>query len=81
MEHPFINESTLSEKSIEELQESISSLTTKLSFSSRTGNQSVTNQILMAIESHRTVMQKKLNALFNKENIKDQIHIESGKTR
>ena len=78
MEHPFINESTLSEKSIEELQESISSLTTKLSFS---GNQSVTNQILMAIESHRTVMQKKLNALFNKENIKDQIHIESGKTR
>jgi len=49
MEHPFI--SSLSDKSVEELQTTISSLTSKLTFAYRTGNQPWVNQLTMAMES------------------------------
>ena len=51
MEHPFIN--NISDKSLEELQNTVSDLNGKLSFAYRTGNQPLMHQLQMAIESYR----------------------------
>ena len=51
MEHPFIND--LSGKSLEEIQETISDLTNKLTFAYRTQNGPLVNQLQMVIESYK----------------------------
>lgn len=73
MEHPFIN--NLSDKSLEELQSHISSLTSKLNFAYKTGNSNLINQLNMAIESYRNAYQAKMNDLIKKQNITAQIKI------
>jgi hypothetical protein len=74
MEHPFIND--LSSKTVEELQTTISGLMTKLSFAYRTGNQPLISQLHMALASYRKEHDKKLDEIFNKQNIKPKINIE-----
>ena len=61
MEHPFIN--NLENKSLEELQTTISDLSSKLTFAYRTGNSALISQINMAIESYRSAYNKKMNEL------------------
>ena len=73
MEHPFISD--LSDKSLEECQETLSSLTTKINFAYNTGNQPLVHQFQMAISSYRAETSKKLNALFEKEGVNDSINI------
>jgi len=73
MEHPFIND--LSDKSIDQLQETISSLYTKLTFAQRTGNGPLINQISMVIESYKKEYQKKIDAMIKKQNIEGQVRI------
>lgn len=73
MEHPFIND--LSNKTLEELQTTISSLTTKLNFAYRTGNGPLISQINMALESYRSAYQKKMDDLIKKQNITTQVKI------
>jgi len=73
MEHPFIN--NLSNKTLDELQSTISSLTNKLTFAYRTSNESLINQITMAIESYKTEYNKKMDELINKQKIKTKISI------
>jgi hypothetical protein len=73
MEHPFIN--NISDKSLEELQETISNLMSKLTFAYRTGNSQLINQINMALESYRNAYQKKMDDLIKKQNIQTQINI------
>jgi|TARA_B110000977_G_C10982181_1_gene456578 hypothetical protein len=73
MEHPFISD--LSDKSLEECQETLSSLTTKINFAYNTGNQPLVHQLQMAISSYRAETSKKLNALFEKEGVNDSINI------
>ena len=73
MEHPFIHD--LSDKSIEDLQLTISDLTGKLNFAYRTGNQSLVSQLQMAINSYQTESRKKIDALMSKQNINTQINI------
>jgi hypothetical protein len=73
MEHPFIN--NISDKSLEELQETISNLMSKLTFAYRTGNSPLINQINMALESYRNAYQKKMDDLIKKQNIQTQINI------
>ena len=73
MEHPFISD--LSDKSLEECQETLSSLTTKINFAYNTGNQPLVHQLQMAISSYRAETNKKLNALFEKEGVNDSINI------
>ena len=51
MEHPFI--SNLKDKSVDELQKTISELTGKLSFAYRILNQPLIHQLRMAIESYK----------------------------
>ena len=74
MEHPFIN--NLAEKSLEELQTALSSLTTKLNFAYRTGNGPLIHQIQMVIESYHKESRKKMDELFSKQNIQAQVNIE-----
>ena len=77
MEHPFIN--NISDKSLEELQNTISDLTKKLTFAYRTGNGPLIHQINMALDSYRSAYSKKMDELISKQNIKSQIKIEKDK--
>lgn len=74
MQHPFIGD--LSDKSLEEIQASISSLMTKLTFAYRTGNQPLINQLLMVLESYKTEQNKKFDEMMKKQNIQTKINIE-----
>jgi len=73
MEHPFIND--LSDKSIDQLQETLTSLYSKLTFAQRSGNQPLTQQINMVIESYKKEYQKKIDAMIKKQNIEGQVRI------
>ncbi len=74
MEHPFIN--NLSDKTLEELQEAITSLSNKLTFAFRTGNGPLIHQLQMAIESYRNQHRKKMDEIFSKQKLNNQINIE-----
>ena len=73
MEHPFIH--NLEDKTLEELQNTISDLTKKLTFAYRTGNGPLISQINMAIDSYRGAYNKKMDELIKKQNINAQINI------
>lgn len=73
MDHPFIND--LSDKTLEELQTTISSLTSKLNFAYRTGNGPLISQLNMAIESYKNAYQKKMDELIKKQNLFGQVKI------
>ena len=73
MEHPFITD--LSDKSIEQLQETLTGLYSKLTFAQRTGNQPLIQQISMVIESYKKEYQKKIDAMIKKQNIEGQVRI------
>ena len=74
MKHPFIND--LSDKTIEELQTAIESLTNKLNFAYRTGNSPLIHQLQMVMESYREQASKKMDEIFKKQNIKTNVNIE-----
>lgn len=73
MEHPFIND--LSDKTIEQLQDTISNLHQKLTFAYRTGNGPLIHQLQMVIESYRKEYQNKINDMIKKQNIEGQVRI------
>lgn len=74
MEHPFIH--SLENKSLEELQTNISSLSNKLNFAYRTANGPLINQINMALESYRNAYNKKMNELIDKQQVNMQIKVD-----
>lgn len=74
MEHPFIH--NLEEKSLEDLQTTISDLTKKLNFAYRTTNGPLINQINMALESYRAAYNKKMDELISKQKINMQIKVD-----
>lgn len=74
MQHPFIN--NLSDKSLEDLQETIGHLTGKLTFAYRTGNGPLIHQLHMALESYKIEYSKKMDDLIKKQNIQTKINIE-----
>jgi hypothetical protein len=77
MEHPFI--SSLSDKSVEELQNTISSLTNKLTFAHRTGNRALINQLNMAMESYKKEYSKKMDDMVKKKDLENKINIQKEK--
>lgn len=77
MQHPFIND--LSHLSIEDLQDKITDLTSKLSFSSRMNNQTMNHQIMMVLDSYRTEYNKRMDDLYKKQNIQNKIQIQKDK--
>jgi hypothetical protein len=74
MEHPFIN--NLETKSLEDLQSTISNLTSKLTFAYRTGNGPLIQQLNMAIESYKIAYSKKMDELISKQKLQTQIKVE-----
>jgi len=73
MEHPFI--SGLNQLSTEELQEKISGLNAKLTFSTRMHNHNLSGQILMALESYKNEYTRRMDELYKKQNIQNNIQI------
>ena len=74
MQHPFIN--NLSDKSMEELSNTISDLTKKLTFAYRMQNGEMVNQLQMVLESYRTEYNKQMDEMFKKQNIKTNVSVE-----
>lgn len=74
MKHPFIND--LSDKSLEQLQETMNGLTSKLTFAYRTQNGPLIHQLNMAMESYRTEFNKKMDEVLKKQNNQNKINIQ-----
>jgi hypothetical protein len=77
MDHPFVN--NLSEKSLEELQKTISDLTGKLTYAYRMQNGPLINQLNMALSSYRSAYSKKMDEMIQKQKINTKISVESDK--
>jgi len=76
MEHPFLDRKKLSEKTLEEIQSSITDLMNKLNFAHRMGNRPLINQLTMVIESYRREASDKLDEVMKKQNLKSQVYIQ-----
>jgi len=73
MEHPFVN--NLQDKTIEELQNTISEITNKLTFAYRTGNGPLIHQLTMVLESYKNQYSKKMDEMFSKQKLNTKINI------
>lgn len=73
MEHPFMPD--ISDKSVEELQTAMTDLTSKLTFAYRMQNQPLVHQLQMVIEGYKKEYTKKMNEIFDKQNIQNKINI------
>ena len=73
--HPFLDSTDLSKKSSEELQTAITSLYQKITFASRMNNQNMANQIQMVINSYNIELKKRMDEMYKKQNIDQQINI------
>jgi ribosomal protein L29 len=77
MQHPFIKD--LSDKNMEELQESITKLNGNLNFAYRMQNQAMIQQLHMIIATYRTELNKRLDDLYKKQNIDNRINVSKTK--
>jgi hypothetical protein len=73
MEHPLIGD--LNGLSADDLLTQISDLNKKLSIAMRSGNNSLCNQLRMAIESHQVKYQEKLQETYKNSNFSGKIDI------
>ena len=73
MEHPFMPD--ISDKTVDELQTSMNDLTKKLTFAHRMGQSFMINQIQMVIEGYKTEYAKRMDELYKKQNIQNNIQI------
>lgn len=73
MQHPFIGD--LSEKTIDELQETINKLTKNLMFMYRTQNSPMIGQLQMVIESYKAEYNKRIDEIYKKQNLGDKIKV------
>lgn len=80
MEHPFLSSNDLADKTIEELQDSMGGIMNKLTFAYRTQNGPLIHQLQMVLESHRTQYYKKMDEVFAKQKLNNQINIQSDRT-
>lgn len=77
MEHPFLSSKDLEDKSIEEIQDAMTSIMNKLTFAYRTQNGPLIHQLQMVLESHRTQYFNKMDEVFAKQKLNNQINIQS----
>jgi ribosomal protein L29 len=73
MSHPFISD--LSDKTMEELQATITQLLGKLTFAQRMQNRVMVNQLYMVIDSYKTEYNKRMDELLNKHNAGSKINV------
>jgi hypothetical protein len=74
MQHPFIN--NLSDKSLEDLQTSITDLMKKLNFAYSKQNGPMIHQISMVLESYKAEHNKKMDEIMKKQNIQTTVSVE-----
>lgn len=74
MEHPFVN--NISGKTMEELSNDLSDLTKKLGFAYRMQNGPLIQQLQMVMESYKAEYNKKMDEMFKKQNIKNNVSVE-----
>ena len=77
MEHPCLASTDLEGKTIEELQDSIGNIMNKLTFAYRTNNGPLIHQLQMVLESYRTQYFKKMDEVFAKQKLNNQINVQS----
>jgi uncharacterized membrane protein (DUF106 family) len=77
MEHPFVNKVELDKKTLEELQETVSELTNKLTFAYRTGNGPMIQQLQLILETYKNQYRKKMDEIFEKQKLNNKINIQS----
>jgi hypothetical protein len=75
MEHPFI--ASLTDKTIEELEQARTSLTEKLNFAYRTGNMPLVHQLTMVLESYKNEHSKRMDEIFKKQNLTGKIKVQN----
>jgi hypothetical protein len=75
MEHPFIT--SLTDKTLEELEQARTSLTEKINFAYKTGNMPLVHQLTMAMESYKNEYTKRMDEIFKKQNISNQIKVQN----
>ena len=73
MQHPFIND--LSDKSLEDLQNTIQDLTKKLNFVYRQQNGPMIAQMMMVLESYKAEYSKRIDEVYKKQNLQNKINI------
>ena len=76
MQHPFISD--LSDKTLEELQSTITDLQGKLNFAFRMGNSGMITQLRMVIESYQAESAKRLDEMYKKQNLKSSVNVSKG---
>jgi hypothetical protein len=74
MQHPFIN--NLSDKSLEDLQTSITDLMKKLNFAYSMQNGPMIHQISMVLESYKAEHNKKMDEIMKKQKIQTTVSVE-----
>lgn len=74
MQHPFIHD--LSDKTLEDLQNTITDLMKKLNFAYQMQNSQMIHQISMVLESYRTEYSKQMDELIKKQSGKTTIKVE-----
>ena len=76
MIHPFLPD--LSEMSLEQLQEKANTLNSNLTFAYRMGNTAMIQQLTMIVEGYRTEIAKRLDDLYKKQNLQNQVNVSRG---
>jgi hypothetical protein len=66
-----------SNKSMDDLQTTIQDLSNKLNFAQRSGKTQMVNQIMMYLDMCRTEYSKRMDELYKKQNIQNNIKINS----
>jgi len=79
MQHPFIHD--LSDKSSEDILKAISDLNSKLNFAHRTQNRPMINQLQMVIESYSAENARRMDEMYKKQNLQNQINISTDTTK
>lgn len=75
MTHPFIND--LSDKSLEELQNTITKLTGNLTYMYRMQNHAMIQQLHMVIDTYKAEVNKRLDEVYKRQNLKNKINVQS----
>jgi hypothetical protein len=78
MEHPFMPD--ISEKTVDELQASMSDLTGKLTFAHRMNQPFMINQIQMVLDGYKNEYAKRMDDMYKKQNIQNNIQINNNKS-
>lgn len=73
MQHPFIT--NLESKTLDELQKTITELTARLTMVHRSRHASLIPQVQMALESYNSEYKKRMDELYKKQNLDNQINI------